>query len=609
MKKVETFFSQNIKNIASTVALIFLTMIISFGLLEYTCINSLSPDVLQRILDMEGKYIIINFLTLAALLSALFILFHRVWLACAAMTAVCGMIGIINYYVIQFHTMPLSFLVLKNFGTAMDAVASYKILPEKTTIIAFLMIIAMIFLCVWIGRKREKQPDTLKKRLMIDLLLAVFAFSVMYNCYFNSNTYMIRGNMGWSWQESYGKYGFVACTVESYRMSLDVVAKPEGYSESYMQTIEIESGEKEETVTPDIILILNETFYDLRQITDMVTDVPYLENIEQMENLLYGYAIVPGAGGGTNNTEYELLTSNSMNMITGTPFNYMDLYGAESIVSHLNDLGYSTLGSHSEPGLNYSRITGYRALNFQRCYFEEYFNDLEFMPGRWYETDKTLYKNLIKWYEETPGENPRFLYMLTIQNHGEWNWSDPENDIVHTLKDYGEETQAINEYLTGIYLSDIAFRDLTEYFSQVDRPVIICMLGDHSPNFVGKIMDKGYTEAEQALLTRKVPLMIWANYPLREQELGTMSVNYVVPTLLDIAGVQISPYYSYLLNMKKQIPILSAYGDYYDKNGNCYNYGSDEGMEFEKLVDDYFRIEYHNIKSSENRNWFAPYGQ
>lgn len=372
-----------------------------------------------------------------------------------------------------------------------------------------------------------------------------------------------------------------------------------------MDSLEIPDAKVEEPATPDVILILNETFYDLRQLVDIQTDVPFLDNIESLDNLLMGYAVSPQSGGGTNSSEYELLCSNSLQMLPGvTPFNVLDLVNASSIVSNLNSLGYYSLGSHGEVSMNYSRGQSYKNLQFQSVHFKEDFLDATTFGGRSFYTDESLYQNLIRWYEEAPEEDPRFLYLLTIQNHGDYNKSDDAYDLVHVQTDFGANNSRINEFLTLVHLSDEAFRDLTEYFSGVDRPVLICMLGDHAPSFARNLVENG---PENDLLLRKVPLLIWANFPLEQQGLGTMSMNYVVPTLFDIAGIQLTPYYSYLLRMKEDIPILTSYGDYYDAEGNRYTYDSDQGGPYEELVDSYFCLEYENLTKRRNQELFVPY--
>lgn len=63
---------------------------------------------------------------------------------------------------------------------------------------------------------------------------------------------------------------------------------------------------------PDIILILNETLFDFSLIHDFETDEPVMPYMKSLENVIRGYVSVPAIGGGTNRSEYELLTSNSL---------------------------------------------------------------------------------------------------------------------------------------------------------------------------------------------------------------------------------------------------------------------------------------------------------
>lgn len=591
---------------AANLLLIAATLFGCFLILEY---GSIAPTrgMLTHLAEFELRFALLNLLTLGVLLSAILILCNRVWLSCLLTSCICGIVAIINHYVIQFHTMPLSFLVLKNFNTAMNVISGYRITLDVHTVKMLFAMAALILLSLFVFRFFKRVPLSFRAVCIRNLMLVLFGFFVFYAGYFGSNPIKPANTLGWSWQEAYFQYGYVASTVESYQHSRNVVVKPDGYTEEILSSLEIADRSSSTPASPDIILILNETFYDLQQITDPQADISYMSQIDGMDNLLRGYAICPAQGGSTNSSEYEVLTSNSMKLISATPFSTLSLEGANSVVSHLNRLGYSTLGSHSEAGLNYSRLYGYSSLGFQTIHFEDSFTNLEQLPGGSFKTDESLYRNLIRWYEEAPQDDPRFLFLLTIQNHGDWNHRAPEYDIVHTQKDYDEYTESVNEFLTCIYYSDKAFKELTDYFAQVDRPVIVCMLGDHAPSFAANIADAHYTLEERNLRLRAVPLLIWANYELEETTLDTMSMNYVVPTLLEIAGIPLSPYYSYQLQMKQQVPILTAYGDYYDAEGNLFNYNRDAGMPYEQLVDNYFSLEYHNILNGSDQSLFLPY--
>lgn len=583
------------------------TIGVSFLMMEYLLIDMYG---LGGYFDTAiTKSVVLNFLTIGMLWCVFLILTNRVWTANLLCSCTSGILAVINYYVVTLHGMPLSFLLLRNFKTAMNVISSYSItVDRKVACLLFLLACAVVLalLTKWFGADRRKKMPW-KTILIRDLVLALACVLVFRVGYLGENPIKPKKTIGWGWQEAYCRHGYLPCTIETFFQSISAIDAPDGYTQEAVDSLEIADQSKEPSSTPDVILILNESFSDLRQLMDIETDVPFLENIDSMDNLLMGYAISPSAGGGTNSSEYEILSSNSLQLLPGvTPFNTLNLVDASSIVSNLNALGYYTLGSHSEDATNYSRITGYHDLQFQQIHFREDFLDFTYHEDRPYASDTSLYANLFRWYEEAPTDSPRFLYMLTIQNHGDYKKSDDKYDLVHVTNDLGDSASLVNEYLTLISQTDQAFAELTEYFSQVDRPVIVCMLGDHNPSFV-KTLVQGEDSAETNLLQRKVPLLIWANFPLEQQDLGTMSMNYVVPTLLDIAGIQLNPYYSYLLQLKEQVPILTAYGDYYDAKGNRYTYDSDEGAPYETAVDNYFYMEYENILGKRNQDLFQPY--
>lgn len=575
-----------------------------FVMLEYSSTSSL-----RQCFGMELKYTLLNLFTIGVMLSFFVIVCNRLWLASFLCSTVCGLIALVNYYVILFHGMPLSFLELKNFTAAMNVVSGYNFNIDHFSGRILLMMALMLIgcmVCRWILGKTKLK---LKGALIRDGVLVLVSVAVIFFGYFGKNPIKPQRTMGWIWTEPYHKYGYMACTVESISSTFNSVTKPVGYSDKAVKNVHIENAEETENSTPDIILILNETFYDLNQITDLETDAPYMENINSMDNLKKGYAVVPIDGGGTNCSEYELLTSNSMQLMPGvTPFNVLDLAGANSIVSHLNALGYSSIGSHSEPGTNYSRNRGYPELGFQKVFFTEAFTELETLQNRvWFESDESLYRNLIRWYEQEPEDKPRFIYMLTIQNHGEWDWNEPDFDTVHAKNDFGDFDNPVDEFLSCISLSDKAFKDLTDYFSGVDRPVVVCMLGDHSPGFASGIADERYSGYEKMLRLRTVPLLIWTNYETDNEDLGTMGINYVVPTLLDVAGVELSPYYKYMLDLKKDVPVLSSFGVYCDAEGNFFEYDEETAKPFNDQVTQYFFMEYNNLQKNREQSLFTPF--
>lgn len=429
-----------------------------------------------------------------------------------------------------------------------------------------------------------------------------FIIGVLAIGYLGTNPVKPAQTITWIWREPYYQYGYAACSVEMFYTAFHAVQEPNGYSDQIIDEIEIENKDNQVEELPDIILILNESYYDLGLVADITTDVDYMEQYRSLDNAIKGYCVVPGIGGGTNCSEYELLTSNSLQLMPGiTPFNYLDIKGASSIVSVLKELGYYTIGSHSQPAVNYNRGKGYTDLGFDRTFFQGDFVDLEFYYGRGRELDESVYGNLQRWHEETIKENdlPTLMYNLTFQNHGSYNMLPEEGYIVHIQEDYGEYTASINEFLTGIHQSNVAIQNMIDYYSEWERPVIVCMVGDHCPDFAPNIVRQDMSESERNLKLRSVPFLIWSNQAIEKEDAGYISMNMLVPRILKTAGLPTSPYYQYMCDLSQKVPVTTAYNTYYDCDGNEFSYDVDN--ENKNLVQQYFYMEYNNLKLSHRR--------
>lgn len=196
---------------------------------------------------------------------------------------------------------------------------------------------------------------------------------------------------------------------------------------------------------------------------------------------------------------------------------------------------------------------------------------------------------------------------MTIQNHGGWQRNKSELDIVHAQGNFGEYNEQINEYLSCVYLSDQAFKELTRELEKIDRKVIVCMVGDHGPSLTGQIISDPASQDALRLRT-SVPFVIWANYPLLDTihlDGSVISMNYLVPALLKTANITLSPYYQQMLTLMEDVPILTAYAGYYDKHDVMHGY--DDFGEYTELVDFYRCLEYNNLQPERNQSLFAPY--
>ena len=543
----------------------------------------------KSFLKVKWKYKKCGVFTCIFLNVLLLWLTNSVQLACSISAVLTTALSVANHYVYDMHGTPFTMDIIKNTGTALNVISAYKIKISKE--IWCVIALAAVQLAAVNTVFANYGAERLHIAIWFVLFLVLFCLQ-----YFGKKAAVSQTIVTWPWSRIISEAGYICGFVQSTIRLFSIVQPMGEYDEKQTEqfTKEYKSGAKTEK-TPDIILILNETLYDLNRITD--TGEKCLEYISNLENCVKGYSVSPAVGGGTNKSEYELLTSNSLYLAPNvTPFYSLDTTEANSIARFLKTKGYTTLATHPAPGSNYGRTKGYADLGFDKSIFAEEYTDVQHFGSRMFATDSSMYKNVIRWYEAM-GDGPRFAYLLTIQNHGGYVFNKTEENTVNVTKDYDENTKKVNEFLSCMRLSDDAFKNLIGYFKNSDREVILCMLGDHAPDFAKNVVDKKYQGEEREMLLRKVPFVIWSNKKdLSKVQLpDTLAMPYIVPKLLEVAGVGLSGYYGYISNLSKEIPVITTYGKYADSNGLICDY--DNKNEHSEKIKRYFDLCYSNIKN------------
>ena len=272
-----------------------------------------------------------------------------------------------------------------------------------------------------------------------------------------------------TWDHAIIDYGFIVSSVWDIKNHDSWLIKPDYYSQEKIDTFKV--FENKDTISneeyPDIILILNETFCDLNIYADLQTDRDYLSDFCTIDGADYGKAITPLIGGGTNDSEFELLSSKSVGLLsTNAPFTYFPRsLDGRGIVEYLHHLGYTSTGMHCGSKTNYCRDIVYPAVGFDNIYLGA--DDFKYYRKNgnrsWYDSDN--YKDLIECYQEHHNEGPQFFYLLTFQNHGGYEQNDDSLDTIHVEGDFADLADDMNEYLSSIELSGKALKELTEFFS------------------------------------------------------------------------------------------------------------------------------------------------
>lgn len=560
-------------------------------------------DVLGEVIP---QYLVWNIILLGGCYLLVSLPWKRVCTGGILFSVLVTLLGIAGHYTLALHGSILTIEQIGNTRTALSVIGTYnllspKLLPGLLLQIAFLAGCILLSVGEYYLCERHFLPNRRERCVRIGVSFACIFSAVFLFANGDATPYLRTVRNSWEPTTTVQYHGY-PMVLFSGTMEFELL-EPTGYSLDALSQIAIPQVPQSKQEPADIILILNETFFDPSVVTDLETDKDYLSGISSLDGAILGNAVAK-VGGGTNITEAELLTGNPQTVVGGTPFNILNMEDTSSIVLLLKGQGYYTIATHCMSGINYHRSTGYPALGFDEIHFTEDYTATEFYGERPWTTDESVYGNLIRWYETAASqESPIFAYCLTIQNHGDWDMNPPEYDRIH-VQNYSDPSMEgmLNEFLSCISLSDQAFVKLCDYFRGVDRNVIVCMLGDHSPSFVDNITTKSLGDRTQ-IAQATVPLVIWANYELDLTEnLAERSVAAIAPLLVQLAGAQNNPYFQYILNISRSYPVITNWGEYTDALGQVHTLdaAADDAAE----IWNYFYLAHNNLLPESMDEWF-----
>lgn len=560
----------------------------------------------RQLVPKEWIFLPVGFAALLVPSLVLVLALRRWWAALAITTPLVFFWSVASYYVLIYHSTPLTFSLLRSAKTALKVVSGYHF-PLSVRVVLLCVLFVLQITGLLLLRRLERAPASYRSKTALWCGIGALASAVgVWAALFSPWALKPVRTIHWNWSTPVESYGYIPYLLEDLSVTRHPFSQPEGYDPTLLPAVPADSGpQRPSTACPDIILILNESFYDLSICTELPTDRPCLDQFYAIPNAVRGYAAVPCAGGATNDSEYELLTSNSMFLLNGeAPFNYLPHEPANSVARYLQAFGYQTVAMHQSDECNYSRVYGYPCLGFERSIFEDDFLYVDYYGDRFL-TDAANYQDLIEQYEAA-GPAPRLFYLLTFQNHGGYTQNDPSLATVHTLRNFGALDREINEYLSSLSLSDAALAELLHYFEGADRPVVVCMAGDHAPSFIRDLPAKPDLNAQDEQLCRQaVPFVIWANFPIEGRDAGFVSMTDLVPMLLQTAGVPLSTYYQTILDLQKVLPVRMSDGSFRDAAGNWGQFSS--GNDCPELLQQYYNMEYCNLDVDECiPSLFAP---
>ena len=505
------------------------------------------------------KVFLYNTLIVSVTLSPCFLLRRRLF-AFSLVSLVWIVLGIANNFLISFRETPLTFADLGMIKSALELSDQYLSKGYMILIISSFVTLVVILSFVFFKCKKVKVRYF---RNISFLFIFFIAFTYLLN--YGLKTNIISKNF-WDITGGYEQYGF---SYSFFNSAINTgIHKPNGYSkntindikdelsmlaaetsstvslrtsskvsdDTSIETMEIDNSNS--TVKPNIILVQLESFINPNWITNITLNKNPVSNFESLsQEFSSGLLAVPALGGGTANTEFEVITGMSTSFFGVGEFPFNTIASRQAIPSlayTLKDLGYSANSLHNHEGKFYSRDVVYKNLGFDSFTPIECMNVPERTPVGWAK-DSVLIDEICNIITST--DNPDLIFGVSVQGHGNYPNDELEDKEIYITNDYSKSNKNSLEYfINQVYEMDQFVGDLIEAVNNLDEPTVIAFYGDHFPAV-------GIDSNEVSINTLKsTPYLIWdnMNLPKTDKDIEAYNLTSLILDKLSLTDTTLS---------------------------------------------------------------------
>lgn len=383
---------------------------------------------------------------------------------------------------------------------------------------------------------------------------------------------------------------------------------PDGYDAAYMQRVlsridELTAGyaAPATSVTPNVLVVLSESFYDVTRLPDMTFSQDPLEHFHALEaESVSGTFHSHYLGYGTGYIEMSMLEGvTALDFQPGTNLCFLaeDSYGQlPALTAPFLQQGYRAELLHGYNNSLYNRTVTYPRMGFSRLLFSDEIQDLGMdwtgsVYGGYYLKDRYFFQGMLQRMRAiNDGGQPAFLYGITMENHQPF---DPEkfgyvcqigveNDTLSPA-----DMDIVRVMVEGITRADQALGELTDTLREDPTPTVVAFFGDHRPNLFMTDGDTVYTKLglcpsndtltwtmEELNDLYSTDYLIWANdAALLQGRAGTRqesSVTALGPQLLELTGMGWNRYWA-LLDCIRQVSLADTDQYFVDGDGTAYS--------------------------------------
>lgn len=553
----------------------------------------------NNILASKLNIILANLIFYEAIYAFFCVLLNNISLASIIYLFTFYVIGLLNRLIVSFRGIPICPWDINSINTAINVSNQYQIILTDKEILILLIIIFISLILINIPTKifmKGNYKWNIISKFVSIIILSLLIFTQQKYNWIEKEPFNLKGET-WLQINGYNYNGFLASFMINLKY-IDVQKPIYSYSDIqqvYSDYTDDEIDDNQAVATPNIIVIMNESFADLATIGDFETNINYMPFISSLEeNVVKGNAYVSVFGGNTANSEFEFLTGFTTSFLPEGSVAYQSFYSNkvknETLLDRLRIVGYKQLlAVHPLDASGWNRDSVYSNMGFDRFYSIVDFDDYNEVRGLVSDSsDYEFVENIIN-----ESNDNKFVFNVTIQNHGGYLVDDYQSTVKLSNMEYSD----VEQYLSLIRESDEAFKELVDYYTDKE-PTIVLMFGDHYPSldqsFYEEIYGKGLEDLTLEELQKRysIPFIMWANYDIEEEYIDGISLNYLSSWMLNKLELPLSAYNKYLLDLYKEIPVINRNG-YMDSNKNFHSFN--EQNEYYDKIEQYRSIQYYKL--------------
>lgn len=499
VKTMKVFYLRKVVAFMAVISLVVNLIIETFS--RHSLIAGISHIFNHPVFFIYNSLVI--FLTLCI---GLFLKKRNSWIV--FISTVWLVLGGINGIVLFFRVTPMSLI---DFAIAKSGITMLHIYLNIYQMI--LLILASIALIVTVTVAIIKIPKSRVdyKKASIVMVLTIVLVSLSTNAV---TTYSSETGAFAVLTKAYDNMGFVYCFARS--VIDNGIDKPRNYSKIAVEAAIKKLNKVEENTndTPNLIVLQLESFFDVSYLKNITCSENPIPNFTKLKNeCSSGKLKVPSIGGGTANTEFEVLTGMDLNNFGIGEYPYQTILRdttCESLAYSLKSKGYRSTAIHNHTATFYGRNKVYPNLGFDAFLPVEYMTNVERNELSWAK-DEILTNKILETLKSS--EEKDFIFAVSVQAHGKYPKDEIEYNKIITAGGFdlqnSEEVEFKNEfeyYINQIYEVDKFLGELISALEEYSEPVMLVVYGDHLPALDITSDDlEGITEYQ-------TEYCIWTNY-------------------------------------------------------------------------------------------------